>query len=129
MMLRASRPGYPGPKSDPDPWARPGSKTGPKIVKYDHFWPFFTSKYTKFLGVFCSIFQFSISFSEKKITSIKTDIVSTKQTEWRRNLKSWQKYMSNFSTFFGPGLGPGPVTFGPENFQTGARKKWLDWTL
>ena len=31
--------------------------------------------------------------------------------------------MSNFSTFFGPGLRPGPITFGPENFQTQVQKK------
>ena len=31
------RPGYPGPKSDPDPWAGPGSKTSPNRVKNAHF--------------------------------------------------------------------------------------------
>ena len=47
------RPGYPGPKSDPDPWAGPGSKTGPNRVKIA---PFLTISWVKF-SPFCLHFS------------------------------------------------------------------------
>ena len=43
------RPGYPGPKSDPDPWAGPGSKTGPNWVKIA---PFFSIYWVKIYSFF-----------------------------------------------------------------------------
>ena len=45
-------PGYPGPKSDPDPWAGPGSKTGPNWAKNC---PFLTIFWGQNLSIFQSI--------------------------------------------------------------------------
>ena len=46
-------PGYPGPKSDPDPWARPESKTSPITAIFGNFDIFFS----RFLGQFLAIIE------------------------------------------------------------------------
>ena len=55
VILRASRPGYSSPKSDPDPWAGPRSKMGPKRVKNG---PFFTI-FGQILSTFHNIYYWS----------------------------------------------------------------------
>ena len=50
---RESRPGYP--KSDPDPWAGPGSKMGPNLIKIA---PFFTIFWVKIYPFFLHFPQY-----------------------------------------------------------------------
>ena len=44
-------PGYPGPKSDPDPWAGPGSKMSPKTPKNAQFYVKLTKDFGHFLAI------------------------------------------------------------------------------
>ena len=97
---RESRPGYP--KSDPDPWAGPGSKMGPNRVKIALFWLLIWSKFTHFSCIF------RIDIGTYHFLASKQVIISK---EWKQNisLKNLVEKSAIFSTkFLDPDSDPDP---------------------